>query len=69
LLDHRKEFLGGIINGIDMDQWDPETDPYITQHFTATTLNKKQLISLHYKEDSCFRLTIVFLSWTDRSTG
>ena len=43
LLDHRKEFLGGIINGIDMDQWDPETDPYITQHFTATTLNKKQL--------------------------
>jgi starch synthase len=43
LLDHRKEFLGGIINGIDMDQWDPETDPYIAQHFTATTLNKKQL--------------------------
>ena len=43
LLDHRKEFLGGIINGIDMDQWNPETDPYITQHFTAATLNKKQL--------------------------
>lgn len=43
LLDHRKEFLGGIINGIDLDQWNPETDPYITQHFTATTLNKKLL--------------------------
>jgi starch synthase len=43
LLDHRKEFLGGIINGIDMDQWDPETDPYITQHFTVTTLDKKRL--------------------------
>jgi starch synthase len=43
LLDHRKEFLGGIINGIDMDQWDPETDPYITQHFSAATLNKKRL--------------------------
>ncbi|MDD1624217.1 MAG: glycogen synthase GlgA [Methylococcaceae bacterium] len=43
LLDHRKEFLGGIINGIDLDQWNPETDPYITQHFSAATLNKKQL--------------------------
>ena len=43
LLDHRKEFLGGIINGIDLDIWNPETDPYITQHYTAATLNKKQL--------------------------
>lgn len=43
LLDHRKEFLGGIINGIDLDQWNPETDPYITQHYTAATLNKKKL--------------------------
>jgi starch synthase len=43
LLEHRKEFLGGIINGIDLDQWDPETDPYITQHFNAATLNKKLL--------------------------
>jgi starch synthase len=43
LLDHRKEFLGGIINGIDMDQWNPETDPNIAQHFTAATLNKKLL--------------------------
>jgi starch synthase len=43
LLDHRKEFLGGIINGIDLDQWNPETDPYIAQHFTSETLNKKLL--------------------------
>jgi starch synthase len=43
LLDHRKEFLGGIINGIDLDQWSPEIDPYITHHFTAATLNKKLL--------------------------
>ena len=43
LLDHRKEFLGGIINGIDLDQWNPETDPYITQTFTPATLAKKQL--------------------------
>ena len=43
LLDHRKEFLGGIINGIDLDQWNPETDPYLTQHFSVATLNKKLL--------------------------
>jgi starch synthase len=43
LLEHRKEFLGGIINGIDLDQWDPETDPYIIQNFTLATLNKKCL--------------------------
>ncbi len=41
LLDHRKEFLGGIINGIDTDQWNPEKDPYIAQRYTAATLNKK----------------------------
>ncbi|MDD5462762.1 MAG: glycogen synthase GlgA [Methylococcales bacterium] len=43
LLEHRKEFLGGIINGIDLDQWSPETDPYIFQNFTVETLDKKSL--------------------------
>ncbi|UOA07935.1 glycogen synthase GlgA [Methylobacter sp. S3L5C] len=43
LLDHRKEFLGGIINGIDLDQWNPETDPLIAQNYTVATLNKKRL--------------------------
>jgi starch synthase len=43
LLDHRKEVLGGIINGIDLDQWNPETDVYIAQNYTVTTLNKKRL--------------------------
>jgi starch synthase len=43
LLEHRKEFLGGIINGIDLDQWDAEKDPYIAQTYSLSTLNKKQL--------------------------
>jgi starch synthase len=43
LLGHRKEVLGGIINGIDLDQWNPETDAYIAQNYTVTTLNKKRL--------------------------
>jgi starch synthase len=43
LLDHRKEFLGGIINGIDLDQWNPETDPNISQNFKSSSLAKKLL--------------------------
>ena len=43
LLEHRKEFLGGIINGTDLDQWDPEKDPNIFQCYSAKTLGKKLL--------------------------
>jgi starch synthase len=42
LLTYRKDSLIGIINGIDMDQWDPETDPHIAQHFKPASLNQKQ---------------------------
>ena len=41
LLTHRKDVLVGIINGIDMGQWNPETDAYINPKFNATTLTKK----------------------------
>jgi len=43
LLSFRKEFLSGILNGIDMDQWNPASDPYISQTFDSTTLAKKGL--------------------------
>ena len=43
LLDHRKKFLGGIINGIDLDQWDAEKDTLIAQTYSVSTLDKKQL--------------------------
>ncbi|MDP1969431.1 MAG: glycogen synthase, partial [Methylobacter sp.] len=41
LLSHRKDFLSGIINGIDTDHWNPETDTSISQTFNRLTLNKK----------------------------
>ncbi|TRW90378.1 glycogen synthase GlgA [Candidatus Methylobacter oryzae] len=43
LLSYRKDFLSGIINGIDSDHWNPETDANIVQTFNHSTLNKKQL--------------------------
>lgn len=41
LLDHRKEFIGGILNGIDIEQWDPATDPALVKNFTSKTLDNK----------------------------
>jgi starch synthase len=35
--------LTGIINGIDADQWNPETDTHICERYNIPTLNKKQL--------------------------
>ncbi|MEI7993305.1 MAG: glycogen synthase GlgA [Methylococcaceae bacterium] len=43
LLEHRKESLGGIINGIDLEQWNPEVDRYIAQNYTVATIHKKRL--------------------------
>jgi starch synthase len=42
LLSYRKNDLTGIINGIDADQWNPETDPVISQRYDILTLPKKQ---------------------------
>ncbi len=43
LLSYRKDELTGIINGIDAGQWNPETDPAISERFDSLTLPKKQL--------------------------
>jgi starch synthase len=43
LLSHRKDFLSGIINGIDTDHWNPETDTNISQTFNRLSINKKLL--------------------------
>lgn len=42
LLAYRNDVLTGIINGIDLDQWNPETDPYIAETYKPASLNKKQ---------------------------
>jgi len=41
LLSHKHEILSGIINGMDLDQWNPETDNYISEPYTTSSLAKK----------------------------
>jgi starch synthase len=50
LLSHRKHFLSGIINGIDTDHWNPETDTNITATFNRVTLHKKALNKIALQE-------------------
>jgi starch synthase len=41
LLAHRSADLTGILNGIDADAWDPESDPYIAKYYNASRLPVK----------------------------
>ncbi len=41
LLSHRHDVLHGILNGIDMDYWNPETDPLIPSHYSPHQLKNK----------------------------
>jgi starch synthase len=41
LLAHRAATLTGILNGIDTDAWDPESDPYIAKYYNASRLPVK----------------------------
>jgi starch synthase len=40
-LQNRKEDLSGIVNGIDYEEWNPETDPNIPAHFSMEDLSGK----------------------------
>ncbi|TAK61087.1 glycogen synthase GlgA [Methylobacter sp.] len=50
LLSYRNDFLSGIINGIDIDHWNPETDTNISQPFNHLTLDKKSLNKAELQE-------------------
>jgi len=43
LLSHRADRLYGILNGIDYELWNPETDPAIAQHYRATAFGRKHV--------------------------
>ncbi|MDD5428153.1 MAG: glycogen synthase GlgA [Candidatus Omnitrophica bacterium] len=41
VLKNRESVLSGILNGINYDLWDPETDRKITKHYSAQTADDK----------------------------
>ncbi len=41
VLRHRSEDLSGIVNGIDYEEWNPDTDPWIPAHFSVRDLSGK----------------------------
>src|SRR6266513_1755565 len=42
LVRARSNRLAGITNGVDYEVWNPETDPHIVKHFSATDLTGKR---------------------------
>lgn len=42
LLKHREKDLHGVLNGVDYNVWDPETDPLIAANFTSCDLAGKR---------------------------
>jgi starch synthase len=40
LLRRRRSVLSGILNGVDYDRWNPESDPAIADHFSASSVSQ-----------------------------
>ena len=47
LLRARSQHLNGILNGIDMDEWNPGTDKLIHQTYNRRTINQKNNNKMH----------------------
>ena len=43
LLVHRQQRLSGIINGVDKNEWNPSTDPFLVQTFDYKNLPKRKI--------------------------
>ncbi len=41
LLEHRKNELSGILNGIDYEEWNPETDPHLAKNYSFSQIHQK----------------------------
>ena len=56
LLTRRSDVLSGIINGIDYQEWNPETDKFIEHHFSADAPSGKALTKVAIQKE--FGLTV-----------
>jgi starch synthase len=51
ILRERKSDLFGIINGIDYDEWNPETDESFTTHYNVKDLSGKEKLKLEVQKE------------------
>ncbi len=50
LLQHRKDDLSGILNGIDTRYWNPGTDEHLVQKYNSRSLSKKLINKQHLQK-------------------
>jgi starch synthase len=48
LLQSRAGVLSGILNGVDYEEWNPESDRFLPQHFDAATLDTKSALKQQF---------------------
>ena len=51
LLQSRSKYLDGIINGIDVKEWNPGTDPFLVQKYNRNRLSDKRYNKLALQEE------------------
>ncbi|VGO12738.1 Glycogen synthase 1 [Pontiella desulfatans] len=56
VLYHRQSVLHGILNGIDYNRWNPETDPYIPANYSASDLSGKATCKESVQQDCGFKV-------------
>jgi starch synthase len=72
LQQHAAKF-GGVLNGIDYEIWNPETDPHITQTYCADTLQRKARNKAALRRrlllEDAFRPIVAVVSRLERQKG
>ena len=50
VLNERRDDLAGIVNGLDLDEWNPQTDPHLAAHYSLKELAGKALCKLSLQQ-------------------
>ena len=45
MLASRSYALNGVLNGVDLEDWDPETDPHIFQNYSKTNYTRGKQVN------------------------
>ncbi|MGD9730520.1 MAG: glycogen synthase GlgA [Nitrospiraceae bacterium] len=51
VLSERRTVLRGIVNGIDTEVWNPKTDPFLKNHYSASNLKGKKECKVHLQQE------------------